>query len=102
MKVGEIYEIQESWFKPAKTDDEGNVVGWTNENTRRLMPEFKVGAKVEVLEIDDYGCTGATMVRVDGGAYIDIEHCPISSYVWNFFDEVEVSKGELILVGEAQ
>lgn len=95
MNIGEIYEIQESWFKPY-------VLGWSNENTRRLMPEFKVGAKIEILEIDDFGSVGATMVRVDGGEAIHIEQSPISAYVWSFFDENEVNNGDLKLVGEAQ
>lgn len=92
MKINAIYEITAQWFA-----DENN------QQMSKLMPEWKVGAQFEVLEVDDWAHEGASMVRfIESGKAIHVEQSPVGAYQWVFVTDAEVDKGYIKLVSETR
>ena len=84
IKVNDVYRVRSSW-----------LTNKANAGISKLMPEFKPGALIKVLEVDST-FANATMISIDGGPAIDIEHSKISAYFWSFISMADINKGYLV------
>ena len=90
MKVGQVYEITEEWFKHSET----TIV-------TELVPEFKLGAQFEILEIDEYAHDGITSVRfLDSGEVIHLEETAVDDLFWSFANDIDEKVGSIKFVRE--
>lgn len=90
MKEGQVYEVTEEWFKYPETT-----------TVTELVPEFKLGAQFEILEIDKQAHEGITSVRfLNSNEVIHLEETAVDDLFWSFANEMDKKLGSIKFIRE--